>query len=600
MHTRFTHTARAAVDARRGRLAVAGPASAKTPKRVEPLNQYVVSGKVDTDALARAGFDLREAAVTGKKGKFFIVATPSQARGAGARRARPSRRRSAPRKSFARRRPPRWRSRRTATTSSAPWSLKPAPCPQTCSTPLVNLKTYYHDLAVENPSVVKEEVIGHSVLGQAIMAYKVTQGAKAHAATAAGRRSSTTPPSTRASGSPPRSSAALQVRRRPQVQGRRRDQAPAADARAVVRPGRQPRRLRLHVRQQGHAPVAQEPARRQRRRLHRQDADGVDTNRNWPTNWNYDLEGASDDPSHETYHGTGPASEPEVRRCAGSRSASTFKFPIDYHSFAQLILYPEGWQVETLATDSPLMAALAGDDDNPAVAGLRPRRLGRALHDQRRRHRRRLATFGTQAYTVELDGGTGPASAAPSTDPTRSRPAASCSRTPRPTSRPSSRRTSRSRWTSRARRRPREPVSHLGNTARTSCRRVPDSYGDPQTVEVNAKKSLGDVPRVWQVNDGACTRRRRTEFTGGARYGDDPGIYYHHMRGTGHGDAAGDSVEVWFTAERPSKSTRSPTRWKNEQRQQGAAAGGRGLHRAAARRRGPERRPAVPRHYSRR
>jgi hypothetical protein len=48
--------------------------------RVEPLNQYEVSGKVNTDALARAGFDMREAGVTGKKGKFFIVATPSRRR----------------------------------------------------------------------------------------------------------------------------------------------------------------------------------------------------------------------------------------------------------------------------------------------------------------------------------------------------------------------------------------------------------------------------------------------------------------------------------------------------------------------------------------
>src|SRR6476661_558090 len=80
MHTRFTHTPRAAAALAVVGLTVAGPASAKTPKRVEPLNQYVISGKVDTDALAREGYDLREAAVTGKKGKFFIVATPSQAR----------------------------------------------------------------------------------------------------------------------------------------------------------------------------------------------------------------------------------------------------------------------------------------------------------------------------------------------------------------------------------------------------------------------------------------------------------------------------------------------------------------------------------------
>ena len=70
-----------------GLVALLAAASRHAAGTVEPLNQYVVSGKVDTDALARAGFDLREASVTGKKGKFFIVATPSQARGAGARTA---------------------------------------------------------------------------------------------------------------------------------------------------------------------------------------------------------------------------------------------------------------------------------------------------------------------------------------------------------------------------------------------------------------------------------------------------------------------------------------------------------------------------------
>jgi hypothetical protein len=52
-------------------------ASAQGGRRTEePLNQYVVSGKVDPDALARDGFDMKEASVTGQKGKFFIVARP--------------------------------------------------------------------------------------------------------------------------------------------------------------------------------------------------------------------------------------------------------------------------------------------------------------------------------------------------------------------------------------------------------------------------------------------------------------------------------------------------------------------------------------------
>ena len=40
--------------------------------------------------------------------------------------------------------------------------------------------------------------------------------------------------------------------------------------------------------------------------------DGVDPNRNWPTKWRFDPEGASDDPASETYRGPTPGSEPEV------------------------------------------------------------------------------------------------------------------------------------------------------------------------------------------------------------------------------------------------------------------------------------------------
>jgi hypothetical protein len=102
---------------------VAGPAAAKPRKAVQPLGQYVVSGKVDTDELARAGFDLQEASVAGRKGRFSIVATPSKAaaiarkgatvrpvRGAGGPAPEPEPRRSP--------RPPRFPRRRTATTSS--------------------------------------------------------------------------------------------------------------------------------------------------------------------------------------------------------------------------------------------------------------------------------------------------------------------------------------------------------------------------------------------------------------------------------------------------------------------------------------------------
>ena len=100
--------------------------------------------------------------------------------------------------------------------------------------------------------------------------------------------------------------------------------------------------------------------------------DGVDTNRNWPEKWNYDLEGASNDPTSETFHGTGPASEPEVKALRGLIKKVDPAFLIDYHSFAQLILYPRAGRSRRPSTDAPLMASLAGDDDNPAVPGFDP------------------------------------------------------------------------------------------------------------------------------------------------------------------------------------------------------------------------------------
>ena len=101
--------------------------------------------------------------------------------------------------------------------------------------------------------------------------------------------------------------------------------------------------------------------------------DGVDPNRNWPTKWRFDPEGASDNPASETYRGPSPSSEPEVTAYRALMNRLKAKFMIDYHSFGELILYPEGWQVETRATDDPLMEALAGrDESNPAIPGYDP------------------------------------------------------------------------------------------------------------------------------------------------------------------------------------------------------------------------------------
>ncbi|HEX5927628.1 MAG TPA: hypothetical protein VFY45_27670, partial [Baekduia sp.] len=93
---------------------------------------------------------------------------------------------------------------------------------------------------------------------------------------------------------------------------------------------------------------------------------------------------------------------------------------------------------------------------------------------------------------------------------------------------------------------PDQPQSHLGNTAPDL---VPTtfsiSHGDPQTVEVNAKRSLGDVKVFWQVNGGRVQRGGLGEYAGGERYG-KPGTYYHKLRGQVSGAQPGDTVKVWF------------------------------------------------------
>ena len=71
------------------------PAAVAKSHQVEPLNQYLVSGKISGDDLARKGYDMREAVTPGAHGAFSIVATPSQAAVARATRARPCARRSA-------------------------------------------------------------------------------------------------------------------------------------------------------------------------------------------------------------------------------------------------------------------------------------------------------------------------------------------------------------------------------------------------------------------------------------------------------------------------------------------------------------------------
>jgi hypothetical protein len=538
----ITRTARALLaGVAASTVLVTGSAHA-ADRTIEPLNQYAVSGRITTDQLARAGYDLNEVKAIGKTGKLGIVATPAQAqslrdKGATVEALSEARKMAAPPSPL------------TDPTHGydvfRPWSLKPAPCPNRCATPNVPLKKWYHDLASRYPEIVKEETIGRSVLGQPIKAYKITEGARY---TRDGAKPVTLFESTQHA----REWISAEVNRRlfAWFVDHRRDR----DVKRLLRtnevwfiPMMNPdgydytftakgtRLWRKNLRDVNGDGVI-DPA-----------DDGVDTNRNWPEKWNYDLEGASDDPANETYHGASPASEPEVQASRNLHQRLKPKFLIDYHSFAQLILYPEGWQVETEATDAPLMKALAGDDDHPAVPGFDPDVSAELYTTNGDVTGDAYNAWGTQAFTVELDGGSGDGVGGTVDGPDSLPPGGFVFQDDETAVQAEFQKNlDFALDLAKSAARPEEPKSHLGNTAPDF---VPTtfsiSHGDPQTVEVNAKRSLGDVKVFWQVNGGRVQRGGLGEYAGGERYG-KPGTYYHKLRGRVSGAHPGDTVKVWF------------------------------------------------------
>ncbi|OGR03646.1 MAG: hypothetical protein A2284_12155 [Deltaproteobacteria bacterium RIFOXYA12_FULL_61_11] len=82
---------------------------------------------------------------------------------------------------------------------------------------------------------------------------------------------------------------------------------------------------------------------RKNRRVVSEKITGVDLNRNYPFWWAA-CGGSSSSPNSETYHGTGPASEPEASAVVTLAREIRPVLDISYHSYSELILYPYGCQ----------------------------------------------------------------------------------------------------------------------------------------------------------------------------------------------------------------------------------------------------------------
>jgi len=534
-------------------LVTAAAASAQPAKVVQPLNQYLVSG-VSPTLLGDLGFDRTEATTPKAKGRYLIVATPSQVAALKGKGAKVQALRGVTRATVRARRAGA-RARRAGTSPLQnpthgydvfrPWSLKPAACPDTCATPNIPLKDWYHQFARKNRDVVKEEVIGHSRLGQAIVAYKVT--AKP------GQKDGKLPVVLYDSTQHAREWIATEVQRR------------LFEYIVSHKDDRQIAKL-LGTRELWFVPVVNvdgydytfvSPATRLwRKNLADNDGDGqitnldgVDTNRNFNAKWNYDLEGASDNPGDETFHGASAGSEPEVKAMRALEKRLDPVFQLDYHSFSQLILYPEGWQVQTPAADAPLTQALAGDSDHPAIPGFDPEVSAQLYTTNGDITDDAYFSYGTEAYTVELDGGTGGAvGGTDGSDPNFTPGGFVFQDKEADVEAEFQKNLAFALDLAKSTTQPNDPVSHLGNTAPDMVPNTfPTSYGTPQTVEVNAQRALGKVSVHWTVNGGKEHSASTSEWKGGQRYG-EPGVYYHRLRAQIGGTNAGDRVKVWFEA----------------------------------------------------
>ena len=276
--------------------------------------------------------------------------------------------------------------------------------------------------------------------------------------------------------------------------------------------------------------------------------DGVDPNRNYPSHWGYDNEGSSDIPSSETYRGPSPASEPETRAAMKLFDTAKAEFMVNYHSNGRWLLYNDGWQIGTPTADDPIYYALSGNLDNPAIPGFHPGLSSDVLYITNGEvDGYAQEATGTLAWTPELSPGCpGCGFVFPDDEALvaeefeRNRPFAES--------------------VAASAADPANPKSSLGITTKPFHLDTEDSYksglpavnlsfsesyGDPQTVAVLARRSLGAVTARWKVNGGATQSAPTSEWAGGERFG-MTSTHYHQVRGTVTGTDPGDSVEVWF------------------------------------------------------
>ena len=131
--------------------------------------------------------------------------------------------------------------------------------------------------------------------------------------------------------------------------------------------------------------------------------DGVDPNRNYPTAWGLDEEGASSSFTSATYRGPFPLSETEDLAYDRLLRKITPEAVINYHSAAQLLLYPFGYITDVYADDDPWFKAITGTDGDAAVDPYISQRSSDLYITNGETTDHAYNKYGTMAWTPELD-----------------------------------------------------------------------------------------------------------------------------------------------------------------------------------------------------
>ena len=271
-------------------------------------------------------------------------------------------------------------------------------------------------------------------------------------------------------------------------------------------------------------------------------ADGVDPNRNYPTAWNLDDEGASNSFGSGTYRGPYPLSEPEDLAYDRLLRRITPEAVINYHSAAQLLLYPFGYITDVQSDDDAWFKALTGTDGDAAVDPYISQRSSDLYITNGETTDHAYNKYGSMAWTPELDecetaaGGTFCSGGSGFTFPDDEGKVEAVFEKNLDFARNVA-------ATTLDRDRPDRPRNATDDESQYQAKAAPDiepnrfsvSYGATQKLETTARRILGPVDFVVQAaaGPGGSSRTltlRAAPWRGGERFGDLRGKYYQRVR----------------------------------------------------------------------